>query len=153
MGDWVIVPCLNKGLSGRKIALAMLEKWQIFGIPSIVTTDRGSHFTGTWWQTMCAELGIRHAYSHAYHHQSNGRVEVAGQQIKEILRKICIEEELTWVEALPQAIMRQNDAKGQAGLSPYEILFGRPRPLASMPYVPPHICEDAKAFFARMKKN
>ena len=61
---WIIaVPCLDKGLSGRKLALLMLKEWQIFGIPSIVSTDKGSHFTSAWWQTLCAELGIRHAYS------------------------------------------------------------------------------------------
>ena len=35
-------------------------------------------------------------------------------------------------------------------MSPYEILFGRPRPLGSLPYTPPRECEDANAFVARM---
>ena len=105
-----------------------------------------------WWKNMCAELGIRHAYAQAYHHQANGRAEVAGQQIKEILRKVTMEEHLTWVEALPQVLDRLHDNKGEAGLSPYEILFGRPRPLAEMPDLPEKDCEDAIQFFARMSK-
>jgi hypothetical protein len=151
---WIIsVPCLNKGLTGRKLALIMLREWSIFGIPSIITSDRGSHFVSAWWKNMCAELGIRHAYAHSYHHASNGRAEVAGQQLKEFLRKILMEENLTWVEALPQACLKLNSAKGQAGISPYEILFGRPRPLANQPYEPPESCEDAHEFFARMKSQ
>ena len=67
---------------------ALLPHWRLFGIPSIVDTDRGSHFIGSWWKNMCGLLGIRHAYAHAYHHQANGRAEVAGQQVKEILRKV-----------------------------------------------------------------
>ena len=82
---WIIaVPCLDKGLTGAKLAKMMLKEWRFFGIPSIVMTDQGSHFTSEWWKTFCAELGIRQAYAHAYHHQANGRAEVAGQQIKEL---------------------------------------------------------------------
>jgi len=101
---------------------------------------------------MCAELGIRHAYAQGYHHQSNGRAEMAGQQLQEMLRKVMIENELTWVEALPRVLDRIHDVKGQAGLSPYEMLFGRPRPLANLPYNPPKECEDAIQFFIRMQE-
>ena len=47
---------------------------------------------------------------------------------------------------------RIHDLKGQPGLSPYEILFGRPRPLANLPYQPIKECEDANQFFARMQE-
>jgi hypothetical protein len=150
---WVIaVPCQNRGLTGKKVALAMLKEWRIFGIPSILTSDQGSHFVGEWWKNMCAALGIRHAYSQAYHHRANGRAEMAGQQVKEILRKILTDQKrLTWVEALPQALDRLHDAKGPSGLSPYEILFGRPRPLGNLPFAPEKDCEDAIQFFTRMR--
>ena len=39
---------------------------------------------------------------------------------------------------------------GVGGLSPYEIAFGRQRPLACLPYEPPKECENAKTFFRRM---
>ena len=149
---WIIaVPCLDKGLTGSQLAQIMLREWRPFGIPSVVTSDRGSHFTGAWWRTCCAELGIKHAYAHAYHHQSNGRAEVAGQQIKEVLRKILVEENLTWVEALPRVLDKIHDAKGVGGLSPYEIMFGRYRPFANKPYETEKDCEDAISFFNRMK--
>jgi transposase InsO family protein len=130
----------------------MMKEWRKFGIPSIVTTDQGSHFVSEWWKSMCAELGIRHAYAQGYHHQSNGRAEVAGKQLQEMLRKVVIENELIWVEALPRVVDRILDTKGQAGLTPYEILFGRPRPLANLPYNPPKECEDANQFFTRMSE-
>ena len=101
---------------------------------------------------MCALLGVRHAVSQAYHHRANGRLEITGQQLFERLRRIQIQEKISWVEALPQVLDRIHDTPGEGGLSPYEILFGRPRPLAGIPYTPPEGCEDAKAFFARMKK-
>ena len=124
---------MDKGLTGSKLAQIMLREWRIFGIPSIITSDRGTHFVSEWWNTFCDQLCIRRAYAHAYHHQANGRAEVAGQQIKEVLRKVMVGGELTWVEALPMVLDRIHDAKGQSGLSPYEILFGRFRPLANAP--------------------
>ena len=45
---------------------------------------------------------------------------------------------------------RIHDVKGESGYSPFEILFGRERPLAGRPYTPPRECEDAQQFFKRM---
>jgi len=141
----------EKGLTGAKLAKLMVrDHWRPFGIPSIISSDQGSHFVSNWWSQMCASLGIRQAFSQAYHHQANGRVERAGQQILEILRKLNSESKINWVEALPQVLDKIHDVKGESGLSPYEILFGRVRPLAGMPYDPPRECEDAHAFFSRM---
>ena len=101
---------------------------------------------------MCARLGIKHAQEQAYNHRANGRAEMAGQQLMEILRKIHISENINWVEALPIALDRTHDVRGVSGLSPYEILFGRERPLASVPYTPERECEDATDFFESMRR-
>ena len=151
---WVVaLPVLEKGLTGAKLAKLMVrQQWRPFGVPSIVSSDQGSHFVSTWWTTLCSLLGIRQAFSQAYHHQANGRVERAGQQLLEILRKMHAEHKVNWVEALPQVIDRIHDVKGESGLSPYHILFGRERPLAGIPYTPPRECEDAQQFFHRMSE-
>jgi hypothetical protein len=47
---------------------------------------------------------------------------------------------------------RIHDVKGESGYSPYEILFGRQRPLGGCPYAPPKECEDATVFFERMRQ-
>ena len=60
LSGWVVVvPLLDKGLTGKEIAQKMVEHWAPFGIPSVVKTDQGSHFTAAWWITMCANLEIR----------------------------------------------------------------------------------------------
>ena len=61
---WLIaVPCLDKGLTGAKVAQMMLDHWRPFGLPSFITSDRGAHFVGAWWKTMCSRLGIFHNYT------------------------------------------------------------------------------------------
>jgi hypothetical protein len=41
LSGWVVaVPTLNKGLTGSKVAKAMLKhQWRPFGIPSVITSD------------------------------------------------------------------------------------------------------------------
>jgi hypothetical protein len=114
-GWLVAIPCLAKGLTGQKLAKQMVKQhWRPFGIPSIISSDQGSHFVSAWWRNLCASLGIRVAYAQAYHHQANGRVERAGQQIMEILRKMHTDKK-NWVEALPQVVYRIHDVKGESG--------------------------------------
>ena len=104
--------------------------WGHFGVSSIVNFVEGPQFAGAWWTTMCAGLGIRVANALAYHHQANGRAEAAGPQLRVLLGKLHAEERgLNWFEALPRALRYIHDRRGEAGLSPYEIMFGRLRPL------------------------
>ena len=100
---------------------------------------------------MCGCLGITHVYTQPYHHEANGRAERAGQQILEVMRKINSDRKINWVNALPRVLRLIHDAPGETGLSPYEIVFGRQRFLANVPYKPRRECEDAQAFFERMK--
>ena len=62
---WIIaVPETYQGLTGAKVAKAMIKEWSLFGIPARITSDQGPHFANSWWRTMCAYLGITHIYAH-----------------------------------------------------------------------------------------
>ena len=99
---------------------------------------------------MCSMLGITHIYTQPYHNEANGRAERAGQQIMEVFKKLHTDNQVNWVETLPRVIDRIHDTPGESGLSPYEIVFGRERFCANVPYNPPRECEDAQYFFKRM---
>jgi hypothetical protein len=151
---WMIAqPTQYKGLTAEKCAHLLLDGgWTHFGVPSVVTSDQGPQFAGQWFQTMCARLGIREAFSQAYHPQANGRAEVAGKQLIECLRKNHAEEEINWVEALPRALRYIHDRVGTAGISPYKLLMGRDRPLAGLPYTPERECLDAHDYFNHLEE-
>ena len=56
-----------------------------------------------------------------------GKVERANQFLKSVIKKITQETSLGWKEALPIALLCTRIApKEQVGLSPYEMLYGRP---------------------------
>ena len=85
---------LELGLTGKKVAQKMLERWEVVGVPRVVVCDKGPHFVSAWWRTLCAGLGIDLRYSQAYHHRANGRAERAGQAIQALLRKIQADSKL-----------------------------------------------------------
>ena len=153
LSGWVIArPCTKVGLTAERAAHMILDNgWESFGIPSIITSDQGSQFVGQWWRTMCARLGIRQAYSQAYRAQANGRAEVAGKSLISILRKMHTDKVVNWVEALPRVLRAFHDNPGEAGLSPFQIVFGRERNTAGVPYELSRECEGAQAFFTRME--
>ena len=63
----------------------------------------------------------------AWRPQSSGKVERANKFLKSAIKKITQETSLGWKEALPIALLRTRIApKEQVGLSPYEMVNGRP---------------------------
>ena len=98
---------------------------------------------------MCALHGVRQSFSQAYNKEGNGRAERIGSQLQVKLRKLQAHEKIQWTESLQRAVNQHNDQPGPTGLSPYEILYGRQRPLAGVPYPLDKPAEDAEAFFQR----
>ena len=72
-------------------------------------------------------MGITYYLHCPWRTQSSGKVKRANQYLKSAIKKITQETSLRWKEALPIAFLRTHIApKEQAGLSPYEMLYGRP---------------------------
>ena len=72
-------------------------------------------------------MGITYYLHCAWRPQSSGKVARANQFLKSVVKKITQETSLGWKEALPIALLcTPIGPKEQVGLSPYEILYGRP---------------------------
>jgi transposase InsO family protein len=57
-------------------AKALFQGWvSRFGVPAVITSDRGAQFTSSLWAALCSLLNIQHNQTTAYHPQSNGMVE------------------------------------------------------------------------------
>ena len=63
------------------------------------------------------------------------------------LRKLHAENEINWLEALPRALRNKHDRIGEEGLSPYQILLGRERPLTGLPYSLERESQEAQDYF------
>ena len=58
-----------------------------FGVPRMVISDGGTHFTDKNFHNYLSKHGIRHNVATPYHPQTSGQVETSNKQIKNILQK------------------------------------------------------------------
>ena len=139
------------GLQAKTVANAMIRHWlTIFDVPTIICSNRGSQFVGTWFKTMCKHMDIRHAKTVAYHSRSNGRAEVAGRQMFEKFRQLHIDEPgRNWYNSLWRGLQAYHDLPGSTGLSPHRILFLRDRVSRTLPWLNHgKVARDANAMMA-----
>ena len=69
-----------------------------------------------------------------------------------LMRKQCVDEKIHWEESLPRVLRMYHDLPGESGLSPFQIVFGRDRNVAGVPYQPEAECESTQNFFDRMEQ-
>ena len=139
------------GLQAKTVANAMIRHWlTIFDVPAVICSDRGSQFVGTWFKTMCKQMGIGHAKAVAYHSRSNGWAEVAGQQMFEKFRQLHIDEPgRNWYNSLWRVLQAYHDLPGPTGLSPHCILSLRDRVSRTLPWLNHgKVARDANAMMA-----
>ena len=96
-----------------------------FGVPAIITTDRGVQFTSAVWSVLCKRLGIQHVTTTSYHPQSNGLVERFHRQLKDSLRaRLAVRD---WPSHLPWVLLGLRSApKEDHNVSSAELLYGIP---------------------------
>ena len=103
-----------------------LRQWiSDFGVPSDISSDRGTQFTGQLWKDLTQLLGIQLHHTTSYHPQANGIVERFHRSLKaSIMARMTTE---TWSDELPWVMLGLRTApKPDLGVSPAELVYGAP---------------------------
>lgn len=100
-----------------------------FRVPAQVGYDNGPTFVYKVSQGLAAVLGTNWKLHCAYRSQSSGQVERMNRTLKETLTKLTLETGGDWVALLPFALFRVRNSPYMLGLTPFEIMFGRPPPI------------------------
>ena len=109
---------------GKKLLYEIILR---FGLPRSLQSDNGTSFSSKVIQGVSKALGIIYHLHCAWRYQSSGKVERAKQFLNSAIKKITQETSLGRKEALPIALHHTHIAPGEhSGLSPYEMLYGRP---------------------------
>ena len=96
----------------------------VYSAPMSLQSDNGTSFTSKVTQEVSKAFGITYYLHCAWRPQSSGKVERTNQFLKSAVKKIQ-ETSLGWKESI--ALLHTRIApKEQVGLSPYEMLYGRP---------------------------
>lgn len=117
------VPC-HWGEDGTSAeATAWILIWNVFrlhGLPSSITSDRGTQFTSLVWKAFCQKLRIQANLSTAYHPETDGQSERANQEVKQGLRLYCNYMQDDWARWIPMVEFADNNNVSSAStISPF----------------------------------
>ena len=103
---------------------AFLFNWVArFGVPLLISSDRGTQFTSSLWSLMSSSLGIRLQPTTAYHPQANGLVERLHRRLKEALKARL--QSPDWYEQLPWILLSLRiTVKEDLECTPADLVYG-----------------------------
>ena len=115
---------------GPTAAVVTHHLLHMHGLPQMLHSDRGTHFTAKVVQETADKLGITTTTTPAYHPQSNP-VERFNQDLGRGLSALAGRETTSWAEHVPAVLTtaRITPHRGTK-FSPYELVLGRKPPLA-----------------------
>ena len=111
-------------ITASTIAQALVSGWvSRFGVPSTITTDRGSQFESSLWTALMKLLGTARLRTTAYHPQANGLIERFHQHFKGALR--AHPSSNIWTDSLPLVLLGIRTAvKEDLQFSTAELVYG-----------------------------
>ncbi|GJU28883.1 putative reverse transcriptase domain-containing protein [Tanacetum coccineum] len=96
------------------------------GVPISIISDRDSHFTSRFWQSMQNALGTQLDMSTAYHPETDGQSERTIQTLEDMLRACVIDFGKGWERHLPLVEFSYNNSyHASIKAAPFEALYGR----------------------------
>ncbi len=122
-----------KNMEAATIADALVTGWvSRFGVPAVITSDRGTQFTSPVWEALCKGLHIQQITTTAFHPCSNGMVERCHRQLKDALRARSVAND--WPDHLPWVLLGMRAApKEDSTVASAEMVLGDPLMLPGQP--------------------
>lgn len=113
-----------KDISAATVARGVMTGWiQRFGVPDIITSDRGTQFESQLFKELCQLLGTNQIKTSSYNPRANGLVERFHRHLKASLKAVGSP---NWIDAIPVVLLGVRSAvKLDIGLSPTELVFGQ----------------------------
>ncbi|KAF8751163.1 hypothetical protein RHS01_08782 [Rhizoctonia solani] len=113
----------SKKVTAKGLAdLFITHVWKLHGLPVKTISDRGTTFTGKFLRALYQRLGVKPAFSSAYHPESDGQTERVNQFIEFYLRSYVAADHLDWATWLPLAEYAYNNAKhASTGKTPLNL--------------------------------
>nr|GEX42412.1 reverse transcriptase domain-containing protein [Tanacetum cinerariifolium] len=96
------------------------------GVPISIISNRDSHFTSRFWQSLQNALGTQLDMSTAYHPKTNVQSERTIQTLEDMLRAYAIDFGKRWEKHLPLVEFSYNNSyHASIKAAPFEVLYGQ----------------------------
>ncbi|KAH8152704.1 uncharacterized protein LAJ45_02928 [Morchella importuna] len=148
-----LLPC-NTTVNAEDVAQLYLRNvWKLHGLPTHITSDRGTQFTAKFWKEFCKHLSIEARMSTAFHPETDGQTERLNAVMEQYLRGYVSYQQDDWVKWLAMAeFSANNQVSASTKATPFFANFGfHPRftmTLKPSDKTPPSL--DAKDFAGKM---
>ena len=114
-----------RNFGAPQVCKVLVNFFTKFGLPKVIQTDRGTNFTGKYFQDRLKEWGVKHVTSSPYHPQSQGAVERFHQTLKTLLKKYSHSDIASWDINLPYVLFALRAARNESlGFAPFDLVFG-----------------------------
>ena len=124
---WTEVASTNPNSSAKTIMSIFRRYFANFGVPEQIASDGGPPFESYDLKDFFYSWNIHHRKSSVANPQSNGRAEAAVKTMKRILTtNVSPSGTLDTDEVVKALLLHRNTPVADMGLSPAELLFGRP---------------------------
>ncbi|GJT81627.1 putative reverse transcriptase domain-containing protein [Tanacetum coccineum] len=133
---WVIVDRLTKSThffptretdsmeTLTRLYIKEIVSWH--GVPISIISDRDSHFTSRFWQSLQSALGTQLYMSTAYHPETDGQSERTIRTLEDMLRACVIDFGKGWEKHLPLVEFSYNNSyHASIKATPFEALYGQ----------------------------
>jgi len=116
----IFIPTYDTITSMQLAQLFVLHVFSKHGVPSHVTSDRGTEFVSHFFRSLGKALDMRLHFTSGYHPEGDGQTERTNQTLEQYIRIYCNYQQDNWKELLPLAEFAYNNApSATTGISPF----------------------------------
>src|SRR5467141_5025140 len=130
----IFIPTDDKINAPELAKLFITHVFSKHGVPSHVTSDRGSEFVSHFFRSLGTALDMWLHFTSGFHPEGDGQTERVDQTLEQYLRVYCNYQQDNWSDLLPLAEFAYNNAPSETtGVSPFFCEQRVPPSLGSVP--------------------
>jgi hypothetical protein len=116
----VFIPTDDNVTSEQVAKLFLIHVFSKHGVPSHITSDRGTEFVAQFFRSLAELLNITLHFTSGYHPEADGQTEHTNQTLEQYIRMYCSYQQDNWNELLPLVEFAYNNApNASTGITPF----------------------------------